>query len=65
MSSRRLVINQAQGVHAFAELENFQQIESLLNIARGVDGIKSSEYNSLRDLWRTSIKSQNFFPIFS
>ena len=35
---------------AFAELENFQQIESLLAIARGVEGIKSSEYNSLEDL---------------
>ncbi|XP_066356219.1 probable serine/threonine protein kinase IRE isoform X2 [Miscanthus floridulus] len=35
---------------AFAELENLQQIESLLAIARGVEGIKSSEYNSLEDL---------------
>ncbi|XP_025807003.1 probable serine/threonine protein kinase IRE [Panicum hallii] len=35
---------------AFAELENFQQIESLLAIARGIEGIKSSEYNSLEDL---------------
>ncbi|KAL6643878.1 hypothetical protein ACP70R_018644 [Stipagrostis hirtigluma subsp. patula] len=35
---------------AFAELENFQQIESLLAIARGIEGVKSSEYNSLEDL---------------
>ncbi|OEL31697.1 putative serine/threonine protein kinase IRE [Dichanthelium oligosanthes] len=35
---------------AFAELENFQQIESLLAIARGIESIKSSEYNSLEDL---------------
>ncbi|EES16404.1 probable serine/threonine protein kinase IRE isoform X2 [Sorghum bicolor] len=35
---------------AFAELENFQQIDSLLAIARGIEGIKSSEYNSLEDL---------------
>ncbi|KAJ1266481.1 hypothetical protein BS78_08G154000 [Paspalum vaginatum] len=34
----------------FAELENFQQIESLLAIARGIESIKSSEYNSLEDL---------------
>ncbi|CAN6357134.1 unnamed protein product [Urochloa humidicola] len=30
--------------------EDFQQIESLLAIARGVERIKSSEYNSLEDL---------------
>ncbi|CAM0948730.1 unnamed protein product [Alopecurus aequalis] len=35
---------------AFVELENFQQVESLLNIARGIESIKSSEYNSLEDL---------------
>lgn len=35
---------------AFVELENFQQIESLLTIARGIESIKSSEYNSLEDL---------------
>ncbi|KAL6847148.1 hypothetical protein ACP4OV_023001 [Aristida adscensionis] len=34
----------------FAELENFQQIESLLAIARGIESVKSSEYNSLEDL---------------
>nr|CAB3462673.1 unnamed protein product [Digitaria exilis] len=30
--------------------ENFQQIESLLAIARGIESVKSSEYNSLEDL---------------
>jgi hypothetical protein len=30
--------------------ENFQQIESLLAIARGIESIKSSDYNSLEDL---------------
>ncbi|KAM0836605.1 hypothetical protein ACQ4PT_062211 [Festuca glaucescens] len=35
---------------AFVELENFQQVESLLTIARGIESIKSSEYNSLEDL---------------
>jgi hypothetical protein len=34
----------------FAELENFQQVESLLAIARGIEGINSSEYGSLEDL---------------
>ncbi|ONM32757.1 putative serine/threonine protein kinase IRE [Zea mays] len=35
---------------AFADLESSQQIESLVAIARGVEGVKSSEYNSLEDL---------------
>ncbi|VAI26754.1 unnamed protein product [Triticum turgidum subsp. durum] len=35
---------------AFVELESFQQVESLLTIARGIESIKSSEYNSLEDL---------------
>uniref|UniRef100_A0A453JJY5 IREH1/IRE-like N-terminal domain-containing protein n=2 Tax=Aegilops tauschii TaxID=37682 RepID=A0A453JJY5_AEGTS len=35
---------------AFVELENFQQVESLLTIARGIESIKSSEYSSLEDL---------------
>ncbi|PNT62299.1 hypothetical protein BRADI_4g01280v3 [Brachypodium distachyon] len=35
---------------AFVELENFQQVESLLTISRGIESIKSSEYNSLEDL---------------
>ncbi|KAG8049316.1 hypothetical protein GUJ93_ZPchr0009g2005 [Zizania palustris] len=35
---------------AFVELENFQQVESLLTIARGIESIKISEYNSLEDL---------------
>lgn len=34
----------------FAELENFQQVESLVAIARGVEGVKTSEYSSLEDL---------------
>uniref|UniRef100_A0ACD5ZXI2 Uncharacterized protein n=1 Tax=Avena sativa TaxID=4498 RepID=A0ACD5ZXI2_AVESA len=34
----------------FVELENFQQVESLLTIARGIESIQSSEYNSLEDL---------------
>ncbi|XP_062201807.1 probable serine/threonine protein kinase IRE [Phragmites australis] len=34
----------------FAELENYQQIESLLAIARGIESIKNSEYSSLEDL---------------
>uniref|UniRef100_A0A0D3HWW4 non-specific serine/threonine protein kinase n=1 Tax=Oryza barthii TaxID=65489 RepID=A0A0D3HWW4_9ORYZ len=35
---------------AFVELENFQQVESLMTIARGIERIKNSEYNSLEDL---------------
>ncbi|KAM3271585.1 hypothetical protein ACQJBY_042032 [Aegilops geniculata] len=35
---------------AFVELENFQQVESLLTIARGIESIKNSEYSSLEDL---------------
>ncbi|KAJ3681408.1 hypothetical protein LUZ60_015897 [Juncus effusus] len=35
---------------AFTELENFQQIESLLNIARGIESIGPNDYNSLEDL---------------
>uniref|UniRef100_A0A0D9Y1L4 non-specific serine/threonine protein kinase n=1 Tax=Leersia perrieri TaxID=77586 RepID=A0A0D9Y1L4_9ORYZ len=35
---------------AFVELENFQQVESLMTIARGIESIKNSEYNSLEDL---------------
>uniref|UniRef100_A0A0E0FE66 non-specific serine/threonine protein kinase n=1 Tax=Oryza meridionalis TaxID=40149 RepID=A0A0E0FE66_9ORYZ len=35
---------------AFVELENFQQVESLMAIARGIERIKNSEYNSLEDL---------------
>ncbi|TVU48962.1 hypothetical protein EJB05_00250, partial [Eragrostis curvula] len=34
----------------FAELENFQQIESLVAIARGMEAVKSCEYTSLEDL---------------
>ncbi|KAJ4783147.1 Protein kinase family protein [Rhynchospora pubera] len=35
---------------AFTELENFQQIDSLLNITRGIESIESNDYNSLEDL---------------
>ncbi|XP_020087818.1 probable serine/threonine protein kinase IRE isoform X3 [Ananas comosus] len=38
------------GNKAFSELENFQQIDSLLNIARGIESVKTCNYNSLQDL---------------